>query len=566
MVSGMSPAETPVERRFVTVDGRALHYRVTGSGPAVVMLHDSPRSSRLHLDTMRRLSHRFCVYALDTPGYGNSDPLDLASPAIADFGAALGRALDALGLRTVPLYATHTSAKIALEHAVNSEPGKRPSRLILDGLSIPAGPPDPPFIDAYMRPFVIEGSGGYLAAEWTRMRDMLRWFPWFDQRPETRMIAPIPNDAWIADYVIDFMSAGPAYSSAYRAAMYYNPMPALRGVACPTLVAAKADDVLYGSLDSVPVADNASLTVERLPADREIWLGWLEEALAAAATETPPQVAQPTNGPVYASLPHGQMLVHRAGPAGETPLLILSAPTTLHGLAWAAAMPDRATLVPELPGFGESDALPSATLESAADALAAMLAALDVGEVDVLATGFASPLGAHLAARHPQAIRRVILDGCFQLGDLEGPAVARRLCPVIPFDGAGGHLNATWHMLRDGEASWPWYDTDGAAARDIVPLLAADGLHDALVGILKQPEHYGDIARAACTLGYSERYPDFTQEALLLNRPSDPAYRGTNEIAARLLDARLADRPADIPGAAEAVSTFLARQPAEASA
>ncbi|MFT3968079.1 MAG: alpha/beta fold hydrolase, partial [Sphingobium sp.] len=573
--SALSESLPDVSRRYVDVGGRAVHYRVAGRGPAVVLLHDSPRSSRLHLDTIRRLSRRFRVYALDTPGYGNSDPLDIESPAIADFAAALGAALDALGLGEAPLYATHTSAKIALEYAAGAgrdkdghpvtgqsparqSPAKGPSRVILDGLSIPAGPPDPAFIDAYMRPFVLDAAGGYLAAEWTRMRDMLRWFPWFDQRPELRMPVAQPADAWISDYVIDFLSAGPAYSSAYRAAMDYDPMPALRRVARPVLIAARSDDVLYSSLDRVPAADNPALTVERLSAGREEWLAWLEAALAVAAgkDDAPAEAApQPGHGALYVDLPHGSLRVHRAGPASGRPLLILSAPTTLHGLAWQAAMPERATLVPELPGFGESAPLPSPDLDAAADALAAMLDALGAARADLLATGFAAPLGARLARRHAGKVGGVILDGCFRIGDSEAPLFARRLCPAFPFDMAGGHIHRYWHMLRDAEASWPWHSREAGARRALPPILGARPLHDALLGMLKQPEHYGDIARAACLTGHDDRYPAFEQPALFLHKADDPAYRGTAEAAARLPRARLAERPASL-AAVETVRAF----------
>ena len=34
----------PVRRHVVEVDGRAVHLRVLGAGPAAVLLHESPRS------------------------------------------------------------------------------------------------------------------------------------------------------------------------------------------------------------------------------------------------------------------------------------------------------------------------------------------------------------------------------------------------------------------------------------------------------------------------------------------------------------------------------------------
>lgn len=108
-----------------------VHYRAAGAGPAVVLLHDSPRSSRLHMPLMKLLASRFSVFALDTPGYGNSDPLPFANPTIPNFAEALGATLDAMGLAQAPIYATHTSAKIALALAVR---GGRMPQLVLDGL------------------------------------------------------------------------------------------------------------------------------------------------------------------------------------------------------------------------------------------------------------------------------------------------------------------------------------------------------------------------------------------------------------------------------------------------
>lgn len=555
-----------VPRRYIQVAGRAIHYRVIGEGPAIVMLHDSPRSSRLHLATMRALAKRFRIYALDTPGYGNSDPLVCTDPTIADFAAALDAAIRALGLEGAPIYATHTSAKIALEYAANRTSDERPveakgtpsGRVILDGLSIPASPSDPAFIAAYMRPFCLDDAGGYLAAEWTRMRDMLRWFPWFAQAPTTRMPVSQPTDAWISAYMVDFLSAGPSYASAYAAAMRYDPTPALMRVSSPVLVAARADDVLYASLDRVPVEHNPALTVERLPADLDAWLHWLEDALTSAVVDVSSArqlAAQPVHGPVYVDLPHGQMRVHRSGSSGHhRPLMILSAPTTLQGLAWQAALSEHDTLVPELPGFGESDPLPSPTLEGMAEALAAMLLRLGHASVDLLAVDLATPLGATLAKCHPDLVSVVVLDGC----DVDTTSVSHdRIAPAFPFDPSGGHVHRYWHMLRDSQANWPWFDGDADAARELSPTLAARPLHDALVGILKQPEHYGDAARAACRELGGDHYAQVRQPVLLLKHATDPAYRGTDALASQLARSTVADRPSDLTATAHLVSQHL---------
>ena len=193
MEPGMTDA---VKRGYIEAGGRLVHYRMSGSGPTVVLLHDSPRSSRLHLPLMKVLASRFCVFALDTPGYGNSDPLGIANPTIPDFARALGEALVALGLENAPVYATHTSAKIALALAVRG--GTMPL-LVLDGLSIPDQLASDSFIASYMRPFAPEPTGAWLGAEWSRTRDMLRWFPWFATAPQHRNAMEPPSPEWMED-------------------------------------------------------------------------------------------------------------------------------------------------------------------------------------------------------------------------------------------------------------------------------------------------------------------------------------------------------------------------------
>ncbi len=70
-----------IERHYVTVGRRQQHYRRCGSGPAVVLLHESPRSS-VALLPLIELGDGLTIFALDTPGYGGSDP-PLTRPEIA---------------------------------------------------------------------------------------------------------------------------------------------------------------------------------------------------------------------------------------------------------------------------------------------------------------------------------------------------------------------------------------------------------------------------------------------------------------------------------------------------
>ena len=64
-----------IARGFLTLPGRQVHYRRAGSGPPVVLLHQSPKTSEELVPLIAVLAEHFTVFAPDTPGYGLSDPI-----------------------------------------------------------------------------------------------------------------------------------------------------------------------------------------------------------------------------------------------------------------------------------------------------------------------------------------------------------------------------------------------------------------------------------------------------------------------------------------------------------
>lgn len=553
MEPGMTDA---VKRGYIEAGGRLVHYRMSGSGPTVVLLHDSPRSSRLHLPLMKVLASRFCVFALDTPGYGNSDPLGIANPTIPDFARALGEALVALGLENAPVYATHTSAKIALALAVRG--GTMPL-LVLDGLSIPDQLASDSFIASYMRPFAPEPTGAWLGAEWSRTRDMLRWFPWFATAPQHRIAMEPPSPEWMEDYGIDLFSAGPHYADAYTAAMRWTPVDDLLAVQIPTIIGARSDDVLFPHLDKVPCAENPALSVQRLGADRDAWATWIATALANAQGQAAPACLSAQAGRSYVTLDHGQLHWERypAQTVGQDrPLLVLSAPSTLEAHRWAAALADtRTVIVPDLPGFGDSDPLPQASADGIADALAALIGQVAPSAVDVLAIGLAAPLGARLAARHPELVGALAIWGAPAFD----PPPLDELCPDIAFDAlAGSHLHRFWHMLRDSAVQWPWFDARPQAARPTPALPDAAELHRALTGILKQRTDYGQGVAAALGVHDAAKWQD-VGVPVLVAVGDDPAMAGAAALIDILPHGAAFIAPADAEQAALTLCTALAK-------
>ena len=111
------PEDPQITRHFARPDGRQVHFRLAGSGPPLVLLHQSPTSSAEMATEIAAFADGFTVISPDTPGYGLSDPLPVERPELDDFATALVEFLDALNLEQVLIYGFHTGAMIGFEFA-----------------------------------------------------------------------------------------------------------------------------------------------------------------------------------------------------------------------------------------------------------------------------------------------------------------------------------------------------------------------------------------------------------------------------------------------------------------
>ena len=55
-----------IQRHFVNLGSRQVHYRMSGSGPVLILLHQSPTSSAEMASVIEDLSDEFTVIAPDT--------------------------------------------------------------------------------------------------------------------------------------------------------------------------------------------------------------------------------------------------------------------------------------------------------------------------------------------------------------------------------------------------------------------------------------------------------------------------------------------------------------------
>ncbi|MCU0890709.1 MAG: alpha/beta hydrolase, partial [Sandarakinorhabdus sp.] len=142
--------------------------------PALVLLHQSPLSGAMFLPAMPLLAAAgLRVLALDTPGFGASDPPP-APPSIADHADALAEGLDALELPRAHVLGHHTGASIAA--ALAARHAGRVDRLILNGIALLSPEERAHFASFRFAPLQPRADGGHLVDAWhQRLRATPGW-------------------------------------------------------------------------------------------------------------------------------------------------------------------------------------------------------------------------------------------------------------------------------------------------------------------------------------------------------------------------------------------------------
>lgn len=103
--------------RKAVVGGKALAYRESGEGRALVLLHGIGSGSASWLFQLEGLAKTFRIIAWDAPGYGDSDAFSIDKPYPADYARALSVLLSVLKLDNFVLVAQSLGALMAAAYA-----------------------------------------------------------------------------------------------------------------------------------------------------------------------------------------------------------------------------------------------------------------------------------------------------------------------------------------------------------------------------------------------------------------------------------------------------------------
>jgi pimeloyl-ACP methyl ester carboxylesterase len=413
-----------ITRHFVDVGSRRVHYRRAGTGPVLLMVHQSPRSSAEYEPLMREWATRFTCIAPDSPGFGQSDPFPDPDAPIEAFADALVELLDALGIDRVAAYGFH-SGGIILVNALKRHPS-RFAALAIGGYAIWTEEERRIFSAGYLPPFRPQAYGEHLTWAWNRILEQTWFFPWFAVEPATRMSVAHDDPVRVDATIRDLLDSGDAYRTGYGAVLRAaRDIPAPGTPTAPVLISAYDGDPLQDHIDrlgDLPSEWNAQKVATPAQHQRASL-----DHVARFAVAAPDRLGEATDeGFVRIAVAGFDGLIHWRGARGAT--------LTVHAPGRALELLGDAALAIDLPGHGLSDGWSgdSPTDPAAwAAVIAAAAGALDAADIAYEAT---------------------------PVGDPE------RLFPDFAPDRFGAYLTRAWGIVRAAHLFAPWYEASAAAA------------------------------------------------------------------------------------------------------
>jgi haloalkane dehalogenase len=422
-----------ITRHFIDIDQggnmRRVHYRKAGKGPPLLMVHQSPRSSKEYEALMEKWSAHFTCIAPDTPGFGQSDPLP-GNPEIAEYADAAIDFLDALGIAKCAAYGFH-SGGIILVTAVKRHP-TRITTLAVGGYAIWSKEEMALFSDRYLPEFHPSGYGEHLTWLWNRILEQSWFFPWFATNDAHRLSVANDDPARVDVIVREMLDAGNAYQAGYGAVLRApRDIPAVDADVPPCLISAYDGDPLQEHIDRL--GDMPPTWAAKKVTTAEEHQAVSLSHLMATATPVINHLPEASDeGFVTIRTDDFEGLIHWRGKRGAE-RLVLPAPS------YAAADNQPAEQVSiDLPGHGLSDNW--------------------TGNVPVTWASWNAVIDAIAQALGTnETIYPALPDG-----DPD------QLYPDLSPDRFGNYLNIAWQIVRARHMFAPWYkvDADHAVAFD----------------------------------------------------------------------------------------------------
>lgn len=246
-----------------------MNCRVLGSGPAILLFHPSPNSSKMMEPLAMMLSDHYTVICPDTPGYGKSEKLEVTNPSINDYARYFKLLLDHLEIESCALYGSATGAQIAIRFGI--EYPESVSHLYLDNCAHFTDEERSSIKENYFPDLSPDVDGTHLSRVWDIVYHLFKYFPWCFKDDDHKLDGPLPSAKVLHGIVLDYLKAGAAYHLAYSAAFDHEKAAYIQKLSVPTTIFRWEGSILKKYTDRIFEYDLPShIQGIRIPADRAL--------------------------------------------------------------------------------------------------------------------------------------------------------------------------------------------------------------------------------------------------------------------------------------------------------
>ena len=442
---------------------RQVRYLTCGSGPLIFLLHQSPKSADEYRSLIEEWGNDFTVIAPDTPGYGDSDPLNSDKVSIEKIAQATIEFADALGIHQFGLYGFHTGAIISI--AIGHRYPNRVKAMACNGVLTLTDDELENIRENYLPTYLPKWDGSHLTWLWSRMREQLIFFPWHQRTEEARMRFDISSPEVLHENAVEVMRAGDDYRQAYGAAFEYRLEKFIPDLTVPTQITASEWDPLCKCLAQLTPSD--SVCIEPSKTNEEA-LAKAKKILLKHPADNPHKLGTATmeDGAFTKTIfhsTHGDIKIEKNSKTTSGSLLCIHPPggssKTVRFLT-ESINKNIPVISVDLLGHGESskETMQKNTLNTHMDVVSEIVHSNDLDQLTLLGMQVSCSLSIPVAKVISKSLNKIILLEPWILTEKEIGNFIKRGLPLIEPEWSGGHLQQYWHMVRDSKLFWPWYN------------------------------------------------------------------------------------------------------------
>lgn len=211
-----------------------IYLRIYGAGPAIVLFHPSPNSSKMMHALASELSTHFTVICPDTPGYGLSEKLNIQNPTMTDFVHSFFTAFQQLGIKDLAIYGSATGGQLAIRYGL--EYPDQVNCLFLDNCAHFTDQERQDIFQSYFPDLTPVQDGGHLIKLWDMVSHLFLYFPWCFKDESHKLKTPAPPIEVLHSIAMEYVQAGKDYDLAYKAAFNHEKVEHIQALTVPATI------------------------------------------------------------------------------------------------------------------------------------------------------------------------------------------------------------------------------------------------------------------------------------------------------------------------------------------